>query len=61
MEKKEHYRHLLPHFQQPGQAYFVTWNLKGAVPAKAFSSYTKKIAELNAQIISLKNDIEALR
>ena len=36
MEKKEYYRRELPHFQQPGQSYFVTWNLKDAVPAKAF-------------------------
>jgi len=35
MEKKEFYRHALPHFQQPGQAYFVTWSLKDALPAKA--------------------------
>jgi len=31
MEKKEFHRHYLPHFQQPGQAYFVTWSLKDAV------------------------------
>src|SRR5659263_575603 len=30
MEKKEFHRHYLPHFQQPGQAYFVTWSLKVA-------------------------------
>ena len=50
MEKKEFYRRTLPHFQQPGQAYFVTWNLKDAVPPKALSRYTKKLDELKAQI-----------
>lgn len=50
MEKKESYRRTLPHFQQPGQAYFVTWNLKDAVPSKALLRYTQRLAELNAQI-----------
>ena len=42
MEKKEFYRHDLPHFQQPGQAYFITWCLNDAIPAKALLSYKKK-------------------
>jgi len=50
MEKKEFYRHYLPHFQQPGQAYFITWCLKDAVPAKALLSYTKKMNLLKFQI-----------
>ena len=50
MEKKEFYCHYLPHFQQPGQAYFVTWSLKDAVPAKALVSYTQKLEMLKAQI-----------
>jgi putative transposase len=50
MEKKEHYRHRLPHFQQPGQAYFVTWCLKDAIPVKAVIRYTQKLKELKAQI-----------
>ena len=50
MEKKESYRHYLPHFQQPGQAYFVTWCLKDAVPAKALLSYTQKLEMLKNQI-----------
>lgn len=54
MEKKEYYRRTLPHFQQPGQAYFVTWNLKDAVPAKALARYTRKLDELKAQIAFYK-------
>lgn len=50
MEKKEHYRHRLPHFQLPGQAYFVTWCLKDAIPAKAVIHYTQKMKELKDQI-----------
>jgi REP element-mobilizing transposase RayT len=50
MEKKEFYRHNLPHFQQPGQAYFVTWNLKNAIPRKAYSGYTQKLEELKNKI-----------
>ena len=53
MEKKEFHRHYLPHFQQPGQAYFVTWCLKDAVPAKALLSYTIKMELLSSQIREL--------
>lgn len=50
MSKKEHYRHMLPHYQQPGQAYFVTWCLKDAVPPKALKRYTQKLEELKNEI-----------
>jgi putative transposase len=50
MMKKESYRHILPHFQQPGQAYFITWNLKDTVPAKALNRYTQKLENLKSQI-----------
>ena len=50
MEKKEFYKHNLPHFQQPGQAYFVTWSLKDAVPKKALIRYTRKLELLKSQI-----------
>jgi putative transposase len=50
MEKKEFYRHALPHFQQPGQAYFVTWSLKEAVPPKALVTYTDQLNLLHSQI-----------
>jgi len=50
MKKKESYRNNLPHFQQPGQMYFVTWNLKDAVPRKALKNYTQKLEQLKNQI-----------
>jgi len=53
MEKKEFYRHYLPHFQQPGQSYFVTWCLKDAVPPKALRTYTQQLEMLKSQIVSL--------
>lgn len=40
MEKKESYKKNLQHFQQPEQAYFVTWCLNDAVPPKALERYT---------------------
>jgi len=50
--KKEFYRHLLPHFQQPGQAYFITWSLKDAVPKKALKRYSDELEKLRLQIKS---------
>jgi hypothetical protein len=50
MEKKEFYRSNLPHFQQPGQAYFVTWTLKDAVPPKALRDYTSKMNIMQSAI-----------
>jgi len=55
MEKKEFYQHYLPHFQQPGQAYFITWCLKDAVPAKALHTYTQRLEMLKSQIEMHKN------
>lgn len=56
MQKKEFYRNQLPHFQQPGQAYFVTWSLKDAVPPKALKSYSHQIENLLSEIgIAKKN------
>ena len=43
MEKKESYRRHLPHFQQPGQSYFVTWCIYNAVPAKALNNYALQL------------------
>lgn len=56
MEKKEYYRLSLPHFQQPGQAYFMTWCLKDAVPPKALKYYTEKIQFLKAQLEQAKSN-----
>jgi REP element-mobilizing transposase RayT len=50
LEKKESYKHALPHFQQPGQAYFVTWCLKDAVPKKALKRYTDELELLGDAI-----------
>ena len=50
MEKKESYRHILPHFQQPGQTYFITWNLHGAIPVKALARYTSELEMLKSKI-----------
>lgn len=50
MERKEYYKHKLPHFQQPGQSYFVTWVLKEAVPPHALRTYSEKLALLKAQL-----------
>lgn len=55
MEKREQYRINLPHFQQPGQAYFVTWSLKGAVPRKAIRDYSNRLSILKFQIQDAKN------
>ncbi len=53
---KEFYRHLLPHFQQPGQAYFITWSLKDAVPKKALKRYSDEIKTLRLRIKSYDAD-----
>lgn len=50
--KKEFYRRALPHFQQPGQAYFVTWSLKDAVQKRALKDYSEKLEKLKLQIKS---------
>jgi len=50
MEKKEFHRANLPHFQPPGQQYFVTWSLKDAIPPKALKYYTEKLDILRNQI-----------
>lgn len=55
MTKKESYRHILPHFQQPGQAYFVTWNLKYAVPPKALNRYSKQLEILKSQLKTISS------
>ena len=56
MEKKEFYRHALPHFQHTGQAYFVTWSLKDAIPPKALADYTGQLNLLHAQIEYTKSN-----
>ncbi|MFA5326754.1 MAG: hypothetical protein WC384_03085 [Prolixibacteraceae bacterium] len=54
METKEFCKHILLHFQQPGQEYFVTWCIKDAVPPKALTRYTGQLDILRSQIIALR-------
>ena len=53
--KKEFYRHRLPHFQQPGQAYFITWSLKDAIPKKALKRYSDQLEIIQSNIRWLQN------
>lgn len=54
MEKKDAYSQLLPHFQQPGQAYFVTFCLWNTVSPDALAKYTEKLRELRWKIDNRK-------
>ena len=56
MEKKEYHRRHLPHFQQPGQEYFVTWCIKDAVPPKALESYSTQLMNISSEIDILKRN-----
>ena len=64
MEKKESYKHILPHFQHPGQSYFITWSLHEAIPKKALARYTSELEVLKSQIKYLeqqkKSDISEI-
>lgn len=51
LEKKEFYRHQLPHFQVPGQVFFVTWCLKSAVPPKALAKHKQQLINLKSEIL----------
>jgi REP element-mobilizing transposase RayT len=57
--KKEHYRGKLPHFQQPGQWYFVTCILKGAMPKGAMDKYTTKLETAKNRYLLLKEKADA--
>lgn len=52
--KKEFYRKNLPHFQTPGQAFFITWNLQNAVPKKALQHYSDELIHQQEFIQVLK-------
>ncbi len=52
--RKEHYRKKLPHFQQPGQWYFVTCILKGAMPKGALNKYATKLEAAKNLYLLLK-------
>lgn len=53
--RKEFYRHRLPHFQQSGQAYFVTWSLKDAIPKNALKRYSDQLEFIQSNIRRLQN------
>lgn len=50
MQRKEYYKNNLPHYQTPGQCYFVTWCLQNAVPKHALPEYTLQLELLQNQI-----------
>ncbi len=54
MERKEHYRGSLPHYQQPGQWYFVTCVLLDASLKFALKDYSQKMDMLFIRYIQLK-------
>lgn len=56
MEKKESYRKDLPHFQQPGQAYFVTWCLHDSIPPKALERYSNSLKNAKSDIEIAKDN-----
>ena len=55
-EKKEHHRRNLPHFQQSGQEYFITTNLKSTVPPKALKRYSVSLERMRNEMDRIKND-----
>lgn len=56
MEKKEFTRRHLPHFQTPGQAYFITWSLKDSIPSKSLIVYTERLKHLRAELESAQKN-----
>lgn len=53
---------MLPHFQQLGQAYFLTWSLIDALPPKAMDVYSRQLKQIkiNIDIAKKKNSNEAV-
>ncbi|MBN2636754.1 MAG: hypothetical protein JXR61_10825 [Prolixibacteraceae bacterium] len=54
--KKEHYRRKLPHFQQPGQWYSVTFTLKGAMPKGAMEKYASALETARTRYLLLAQE-----
>jgi putative transposase len=50
---KEHYRRKLPHFQQPGQWYSVTFTLAGAMPKGALDRYSTQVQIARTRLAEL--------
>lgn len=57
---REHFRRALPHYQQPGQAYFLTIMLSGAIPKKALADYSQKLELITDNLKFLKDKPERL-
>ena len=53
---------MLPHFQQSGQAYFLTWSLIDALPPKAMEVYSRQLKQIkfNIDIAKRENSNEAV-
>jgi len=56
MQKKEHYRHALPHYQQPGQAYFITWCLKSAMPRNKIENRKGSLWQKESFDVTIRNE-----
>lgn len=56
--RNEHYRRALPHFQQSGQAYFMTVMLADAIPPKALENYSKQLSIISDYLKYLKTNPE---
>jgi putative transposase len=52
---KEHYRRKLPHFQQPGQWYSVTFTLAGAIPKGTMERYSSQLYIARTQLKELRS------
>jgi putative transposase len=52
--RKEHYRGKLPHFQQPGQWYSVTFTLAGAMPKGAMDRYSQILENAHYRLEELQ-------
>lgn len=53
--KKEHYRRKLPHYQQPGQWYSVTFSLAGAMPKGAMHKYSVQLETARTRMEELRS------
>ena len=54
---KEHYRGNLPHFQQPGQWYFITCTLAGAIPKNVQLSISENFRNASERYHQIKSKI----
>lgn len=52
--RKEHYRRKLPHYQQPGQSYFITFILQGVMPKGALKKYLEALVQTKNRLYKLE-------